>query len=562
MPLAELPRLFQDISSLSSRLGYNYLWIDTLCIQQDDKDDWQLHAEQMSSIYAESSLSIAASTALHHQSLFWPRRNMLGLTDLYVTPTWTQFHQVPLVLRGSRLEADPLKEEPIAKRGWIFQERLLAPRTLHFAKEQVVWECRESLARNWDSWSQSAGDEKPEQPKQRLISLFESDELHPDTVLQFWVKQLSTYSESVTKFEEDRLFALAGIANMLHALFSRQRSVIFDGTYCAGMWRYRLELQLCWKVSGNLEEGQTPRPISYRAPSWSWASVNGRVRFTPWDADYNSRANSDPSSNENASTNSRSLILVPEHGMKVLFGDSAFGPVQKGSMLVLWTNLCRVSIAHRSTTPGNEGNDLVNVTLFRSLPAQKERIPLWKSDNKISNAWVWWDDRLSMRDNEDAINSELFMMPLVFMAQVLQRDGYSDCSHLWDRSEFEPAIPADQSTIHAAHKPQLYASTFQFDRIRAAFEAGHKWNGQPENMRFGFYIDALLLKPEEGCPGRYRRIGLCHVQLRWFFRNTPDTELARGCMNAFRVPEDSNEDVSMLSKPIPDDPSVYEIELV
>ncbi|EEU40594.1 uncharacterized protein NECHADRAFT_33852, partial [Fusarium vanettenii 77-13-4] len=67
----ELPTLFQDVITLLRKLGLSYLWIDSICIIQDDDDDWLEQSAQMAGIYSNSYLNLAAATAENSsQSLF------------------------------------------------------------------------------------------------------------------------------------------------------------------------------------------------------------------------------------------------------------------------------------------------------------------------------------------------------------------------------------------------------------------------------------------------------------------------------------------------------------
>lgn len=58
--LDELSETFKDAIRITRDLGYRYLWIDSLCIVQDDRDDWAREAQNMPDIYGASTLTIAA----------------------------------------------------------------------------------------------------------------------------------------------------------------------------------------------------------------------------------------------------------------------------------------------------------------------------------------------------------------------------------------------------------------------------------------------------------------------------------------------------------------------
>lgn len=58
-----LPRLFQEAIAVARRLGYGCLWIDSLCIIQDDGGDWEIQAEKMADVYSNAQVCIAAGDA-------------------------------------------------------------------------------------------------------------------------------------------------------------------------------------------------------------------------------------------------------------------------------------------------------------------------------------------------------------------------------------------------------------------------------------------------------------------------------------------------------------------
>jgi hypothetical protein len=139
--LTALPLLFRDAAWLAYELGYRYLWIDSLCIVQGDFEDWTRESAQMCENYAGSSLNIAASVALHSdESMFRAPRNLLKVLDCNIKATWQCFK--PKSLSCDTINyGDPLRKLPLNRRTCVLQERLLAPKTIHFGNDQVYWEC-------------------------------------------------------------------------------------------------------------------------------------------------------------------------------------------------------------------------------------------------------------------------------------------------------------------------------------------------------------------------------------------------------------------------------------
>lgn len=120
---------------LTRQLGIQYLWIDALCIIQGDADDWAIKGGQMADIYGNSAITIAARDAgnssegfLRRESCVQDKVSVRGINVL-------------LIPEPSAWYLDPLRGDPLADRGWIFQERLLSRRVLYFGKYKTSWEC-------------------------------------------------------------------------------------------------------------------------------------------------------------------------------------------------------------------------------------------------------------------------------------------------------------------------------------------------------------------------------------------------------------------------------------
>jgi hypothetical protein len=166
---------------------------------------------------------------------------------------------------------------PLLERGWVFQERLLSPRVLYFAKDQMFWECRSTfqdeigherwkveetgLDRQATRESPFINDMKPRQASWRMRTVFDSADGQAS-----WTEAIANYSRLLLTKESDRLPALAGIVK-------RMMDHRKDDVYCAGMWKSTLLSDLAFHSPGG------SRPRTY-LPSWSWASMHA-VSFVP-----------------------------------------------------------------------------------------------------------------------------------------------------------------------------------------------------------------------------------------------------------------------------------------
>ncbi|RMD39776.1 hypothetical protein DV735_g5356, partial [Chaetothyriales sp. CBS 134920] len=159
-----LTATFRDAVQVVRKLGIRFLWIDSLCIQQDGvghKLDWQRESVVMGEIYRNASLNIQAGRDSQHwdYGLFnspdvrvvepYPIR-LARTVSRPLTTAQSPHNTVSIDGTFLIIEEDFARDEllgnPINRRGWVLQERLLSPRILHFGAQQVFWECRESLA--------------------------------------------------------------------------------------------------------------------------------------------------------------------------------------------------------------------------------------------------------------------------------------------------------------------------------------------------------------------------------------------------------------------------------
>ncbi|KAI0406594.1 HET-domain-containing protein [Xylaria palmicola] len=255
MPLSLLPRLFQDVIAVSRDLGVGSIWIDSLCIfQDDDKLDWHNEASRMEKVYANSSCNISASHSRNASESMFSARN-----PARVSPIWLKKRDDPVILVLARdTWTEEVMEAIVNHRAWVVQERLLSPRILHFGRSTVSWECGATCA--------SEKLMSPAASANRWITPGADDD-PAGRGLDKWMDIVVAYTACDLTFSSDKLVALSGIA-------ARVGSTVLGGDqYVAGMWARDLERQLVWLVAGQ----PTAPLVEYRAPSWSWASVDGAV---------------------------------------------------------------------------------------------------------------------------------------------------------------------------------------------------------------------------------------------------------------------------------------------
>ena len=148
IPLAMLPQTFVDAVRITRDLKIRYLWVDSLCIIQDDPQDWERESAEMASIYKNSYLTIAATASKDSsEGCFRSRKPFSVLLKPGVERTKPDPSQILLVYPDSENTIyQYMLEAPLHARGWAFQEMFLSPRTLHFCEDQLFWQCLEQTA--------------------------------------------------------------------------------------------------------------------------------------------------------------------------------------------------------------------------------------------------------------------------------------------------------------------------------------------------------------------------------------------------------------------------------
>lgn len=143
IPLQQLPKTLQDAIFFTKGIGLRYLWIDSLCIIQDDINDWKNEAAKMSDVYRNAYCTIAAAGSNDDQEGVFIKRSeqdvcvlRYNAANTYIAATYASDDVAAMV---------ELHKSPLSKRAWTLQERLLSQRTIHFTTSRVIWECQSKL---------------------------------------------------------------------------------------------------------------------------------------------------------------------------------------------------------------------------------------------------------------------------------------------------------------------------------------------------------------------------------------------------------------------------------
>lgn len=261
--VSSLPKTFQDAITASRNLSVRFLWIDSLCIIQET-DDWERESSFMGHIYANAMCNLSALGATaENGGLFFPR-NAESIRPLKLE---IACKDGPYELIHQGFWESAVDDMDLNLRGWVFQERLLAPRILHFGSEQLFWECRELKA--CESYPEGLPKGIETRSWKRNYTPTGLSHVPSRKLMMIWHELVEQYTRCSLTMDEDKLVAISGIAKIV------QRKLKDD--YLAGLWRRNLLEDLLWDVLPI--EVRAQRPDRYRAPSWSWASVDGRISY-------------------------------------------------------------------------------------------------------------------------------------------------------------------------------------------------------------------------------------------------------------------------------------------
>jgi hypothetical protein len=272
IPWISLPLLFRNTIEICRMLEVRYLWIDKLCIIQHDNDDWAREGSRMAQIFEGSFLTIGATMSKDDsKSLFFREEKHDQSSKNYTVrmedgTSYTVYFRIPFNYHPAHGPEPGHEEYPLMTRAWIYQERLLAPRILYFG-EELSWECREASACE-------CSDVSPGMKFDHSLSLMPD---YPITKRHLqWQRMVEEFTWLQLSYEGDRLPAFSGLAQQYQ---NRLKS-----EYLAGIWRENLGADLLWyarpELGSEAQRYYTKKPVKWRAPSWSWASIEGPILFS------------------------------------------------------------------------------------------------------------------------------------------------------------------------------------------------------------------------------------------------------------------------------------------
>ncbi|KAI0543817.1 heterokaryon incompatibility protein-domain-containing protein [Xylaria curta] len=281
--MEEIPRTIQDSINVVERLGERYLWVDALCIFQDDV----IHKAQMigimDRIYRQAVLTIIAAGGDSSDS---------GLGGLQ--PGSRNFEQVVGTICDQRvIKLSPrvdglLSISPWASRAWTYQEQHFSKFKLILVGDRAFYQCPSA------NWCEDVTEYVRKDRKSRISSNINYASGWPFDAVSNYSDHVEQYTRRQLSFPDDILNAFSG--------FIQEHSRAHHTEFCWGLPKRDFTSALLWIEKWHGPKADKPglqrrHPISdkdFILPSWSWAAWEGRVHFpflsmpgyAPWNIDW------------------------------------------------------------------------------------------------------------------------------------------------------------------------------------------------------------------------------------------------------------------------------------
>ncbi|KAK0740320.1 heterokaryon incompatibility protein-domain-containing protein [Schizothecium vesticola] len=265
IPSELIPKTWTDAIHIARALRIPRIWIDALCIVQDDEAEWQQEAGHMSEIYQGSLLTIAAAQSADSlQGCFPSGAHGLENGDLFFRTRLDGLNgRISLVrFYRSDIRDSAVSGTAISSRGWTLQEQLLSPRLVHCMQPEIHWQCRAGYqTQSGLSFGLALKGSNILVPHQDLGT---GDQQYRSA----WRRIIESYSLREFSYSRDRIPAIAGI--------TRNFSTVLDDVPILGLWRKSFARDLAWLRGG----GPPQMSDTTGLPSWTWFTCQGCVLYT------------------------------------------------------------------------------------------------------------------------------------------------------------------------------------------------------------------------------------------------------------------------------------------
>ncbi|KAK4096472.1 HET-domain-containing protein [Parathielavia hyrcaniae] len=271
LPPLLIPATFAEAMMIARAAGIPYIWIDALCIIQDDMEDWQREAATMDRVYGGSQLTIAASHSPDSSAGCFPLTTAEGHSSRDAlfrhrgSGRYVRFYDGDVRDR-------PTLDNRLSSRGWSLQEQLLSPRVVSCLQPEMHWQCHGSHeVENGLSFGPVRDTERDARVPLRIPRMLQpqTTTLSPVRLRAAWEKVVETYSGRSLTFEQDRIPAVAGIIRHFASVMSDEPVL--------GLWKTTIARDMAWTRLWVRRPAKAPGdPL---LPSWTWGACPGAATF-------------------------------------------------------------------------------------------------------------------------------------------------------------------------------------------------------------------------------------------------------------------------------------------
>ncbi|KAI9644396.1 hypothetical protein NHQ30_007753 [Ciborinia camelliae] len=260
-----IPQTIFDAIEITRHFGIRYLWVDALCIVQDDLENKMHEIDRMHIIYAQAEMTIVAATGDGANS---------GLLEIDPVFAGEGVH----LINGKRFIVDTMEMREVVEfstwftRGWTFQELVFSKRIMYVTPERTYYACDEG------SWSEDfplpenmTSDEKE--------MVFYDESLKTGFDFQKKLNPFENYSSMVSKMSTRQFTQESDCLNACRGFYTGMLLKGLGGSVC-GLPAICFEFALAWQPDGNLSRRRILQTSEYlQFPSWSWAGWNGPIDY-------------------------------------------------------------------------------------------------------------------------------------------------------------------------------------------------------------------------------------------------------------------------------------------
>ncbi|KAK4145166.1 HET-domain-containing protein [Dichotomopilus funicola] len=269
LPTRLIPATFAEAMRITRAVGISYIWIDALCIIQDDIEDWQREAATMDRIYGGSQLTVAASQSADSSAGFFAvtREGPNSQDALFRA---RGFNHLVRFYDGD-VRDRPTSDNLLSSRAWSLQEQLLSPRIVSCLQSEMHWQCHGNhKVENGLSFGSARDTERDVRLPMRVHRMLPQTATPSFIQLRAaWEKVVENYSGRSLTFEQDRIPAIAGIV--------RHFASVLNDEPIMGLWKTTFARDMAWTRLWVRRTAKAPGdPL---LPSWTWLACPGAASF-------------------------------------------------------------------------------------------------------------------------------------------------------------------------------------------------------------------------------------------------------------------------------------------